>query len=98
VIGGTFVVGNVQKNITTEIWDIFFLLSAFTNNYFRGDTETSIDEQTLKSFPSISLSCFMHCFYSSRYTAPVFTLLKFINVYPPYVEIWVPWKVVPLCL
>jgi hypothetical protein len=61
VSGGTFVVEHVQKNITTEIWDIFFFLSAFTNNYFRGDTEISIDEQTLKSFPSNSLSSFMHC-------------------------------------
>ena len=48
VIGGTFVVGNVQKNITTEIWDIFFFLSSFTNIYFRGDTEISIDEQTFE--------------------------------------------------
>lgn len=63
VSGNTFVVGHVQKNITTEIWDIFFFLSSFTNIYFRGDTEISIDEQNLKSFPSISVSSFMHCFF-----------------------------------
>jgi len=41
----------------------FFFLSSFTNIYFRGDTEISIDEQNLKSFPSILVSSFMHCFF-----------------------------------
>jgi hypothetical protein len=61
VSGGIFVVEHVQKNITTEIWDIFFFLSAFTKKYFRGDTEIFSDEHTLKSFPSNSLSSFTHC-------------------------------------
>jgi len=48
VSGGTFVVEHMENNVTTTIWDIIFSLSAFTNNYFRGDTEISIDEQTFE--------------------------------------------------